>query len=91
MTLALMMSLVMFPMLAHYLSSYHPASTLTIAAYEDEHHHPVWDIRYVNVLILLWSALLCYMISVTRGVRDLEQYYCGLPFRHRLQFFPLTA
>lgn len=66
MTLALMMSLVMFPMLAHYLSSYHPAWTLTIAAYEDEHHHPVWDIRYVNVLILLWSALLCYMISVTR-------------------------
>ena len=53
MTLALMMSLVMFPMLAHYLSSYHPAWTLTIAAYEDEHHHPVWDIRYVNVLILL--------------------------------------
>ena len=29
------------------------------------------------------------MISVTRGVRDLEQYYCGLPFRHRLQFFLL--
>ena len=30
-----------------------------------------------------------YDLCDTPGVRDLEQYYCGLPFRHRLQFFLL--
>ena len=91
MTLALMMTLVMFPMLAHYLSSYHPARTLTIAAYEDEHHYPVWDIRYVNVLILLWSALLCYMISDTPRRPGSGTVLLWFAFPPSFTIFPLTA
>lgn len=58
--------LVMFPVLAHALSSYNPTWTLTIAAYRPDQYHPVWDVRYVNALIVLWSALACYMTYVTR-------------------------
>ncbi|MHA0867908.1 sensor domain-containing diguanylate cyclase [Enterobacter cloacae] len=64
--LTLFIPLVVFPVLAHYMSSYHPALSLTIAADGRDQHAPVWDVRYVNVLITLWSFLLCYMTYVTR-------------------------
>ncbi|MBE4855880.1 GGDEF domain-containing protein [Enterobacter cloacae complex sp. P40RS] len=64
--LALFIPLVVFPVLAHYMSSYHPALSLTIASDGRDRHDPVWNVSYVNVLIAFWSFLLCYMTYVTR-------------------------
>ncbi|XTZ37542.1 sensor domain-containing diguanylate cyclase [Salmonella enterica] len=52
--------------LAHNFSSYNPEYNLLITDYTDLRGKAVWDISYINVLIILWTSLVLCIVLITK-------------------------
>lgn len=52
--------------IAHNLSSYNPDYNLLITDYTELRGKAIWDMSYINALILLWSILLVCIVLITK-------------------------
>lgn len=62
---------VLFPIYAHNLSSYNPQYTLMLTDYTNIEGKAIWDISYINILIIMWAGLAYLIISSTKLNFDL--------------------
>lgn len=62
---------VIFPILAHNLSSYNPNYALYIADYCPNSNSATWGINYTKILIFMWAFLLFFIIAHTRLTVDI--------------------
>lgn len=54
------------PIIAHNLSSYNPEYNLVIADYTDLRGKTIWNISYINILIIFWTILTVSIVLVTK-------------------------
>lgn len=63
--------LIVFPVIAHNLSSYNSTYSLIIADYIGQPYKAMWGVLYINILVVVWSALLCAVISLNKLSSDI--------------------
>ncbi len=60
-----------FPLLAHNLSSYNADYSLYVVDYCPDNHTATWGINYTKILVCLWAFLLFFIIMRTRLASEL--------------------
>ena len=68
--LVAMVPFLVFPFIAHNLSSYNPDYALYVVDYCPNNHTATWGINYTKILVCLWAFLLFFIVARTGLTSD---------------------